>query len=161
MSTDESANTPRTNPYLVQPDKEPKFYSRRALKEDPVEYLDTIWMLSEGDNARSQLYIRYGLLGPAKAWYLDLSRDIRSNWETFQQQFLEEYDRERNLCPEDIVALKQDEMPIKEYVKHATKLNSQCPANQQQELARQFLAGITDGELIRRAQSQIADLSHF
>ncbi|KAI9803927.1 MAG: hypothetical protein M1826_004937 [Phylliscum demangeonii] len=168
MSSDGPAHTPQSEAYLIQPDKGPKFYGRRALKEDPVEYLDTIRILSGGDDTRSQLYIRYGLQGPAKAWYLDLPRDIRQNWETFQQRFLEEYDRERNLRPEDVLelssqiaALKQDETPIKEYVKHATRLNAQCPTNLQQELARRFLAGITDTDLIRRAQTQIADLSHF
>ncbi|KAI9810859.1 MAG: hypothetical protein M1826_003448 [Phylliscum demangeonii] len=160
MSTNEPASTPGSTPYLIRPDKGPKFYGRRALKEDPVEYLDTIRFLSAGDNSRSQLYICYGLQGPAKAWYLDLPQDIRSNWETFQQRFLEKNDRERNLRPEDILELS-NKTPIKEYVKHATKLNAKCPANLQQELARRFLAGITDTDLIRRAQAQIADLTHF
>ncbi|KAI9832831.1 MAG: hypothetical protein M1826_000997 [Phylliscum demangeonii] len=93
---------------MVEPTaKGPKFSGRRALKEDPVEYLDTIRKIGGNDDVKSQLY------------------------------------------------------PTKDYVRYATKLSAHCPASLQQDLARRFLAGITDTNLILRAQTQIKDLSNF
>ncbi|KAI9831735.1 MAG: hypothetical protein M1826_003066 [Phylliscum demangeonii] len=119
--------------------------------------------------ANNKLYLQSGLQGSAKAWYLDLPREVRANWATLQQRFLDKYNRERHIRPEDVLefssrvaALRQgDNTKIKDYVSYATQLNSQCPLSLRTELAWSFLAGIKDHNLILRAQAKINNLTHF
>jgi hypothetical protein len=145
--------------------------------DDPYEFIETVEVLAGHatlgpipNETTCRVYFRTGLGGKAKEWYTNLPRETRQDWGKLKDEFVKEFDvSRRELSVEEsyrvtsqIIQLQQGpDQSIVDYVEEATQLNRKCPPHPKQELARRFLAGLQDDNVIFRAQARLENEESF